>query len=77
MTSPTLHLCHFLCLSFLVFEFRIVLKIKKKTREKKRRRKKKMCLFLFEFQIVLKKTEGGKLKGKEKNGTAEFSDLQC
>ena len=25
---------------------------------------------------MLNKTEGGKLKGKEKNGTAEFSDLQ-
>ena len=50
--------------------------MKKKTREKTRRRKKEMCLFLFEFQIVLKKTEGGKLKGQEKNGTAEFSDLQ-
>ena len=25
---------------------------------------------------MLNKTEGGKLKGKEKKGTAEFSDLQ-
>ena len=34
-----------------------------------------LFLFVFEFQIVLRKTE--RRRKEEKNGTAEFGDLQC